>query len=157
MTTTAPDTKQGTAERWRYAGRRTNDAGRLLHEWLTPEHGTKWWKAGQETFVVGGYYDVRVTWKETGATMYGTPSFSSHSPSGQSAEWEVKDLAAVTEVKKARREASAKKDKALLDALAPLEAIAAKLIDPADMDALVAVVTRRLNQAQFRARVSRRS
>lgn len=159
MTTAAPDTKQGTAERWRYAGRRVGSRGVLRHEWHTATKGPRWWVAGRETFVVGAYYDVQVTWKdEGGATMYGTPQFSSAATADDDKRvWEVQDHAAMVEQKKGRREASAKKDKALVDALAPLEAIAAKLVDPADLDALVAVVTRRLNQAQIRALTARRT
>jgi hypothetical protein len=159
MTTTTPDDGRVT-ERWRYAGRRSNGQNELFHEWQTAEHGPKWWKVGRDLFVVGAYYDASVTWKEEGgAVLHGTPSFSSTAATDEplTAQWEVQDHSAVVENKKAKREKSARTDKRLIDALAPLEKIAAGLKDPADLDALVAIVTRRLNQAQFRSKDRRRT
>ena len=50
----------------------------------------------------------------------------------------------------AAREAKDKGDGALMEALEPLEAIAANIIDPSQLDALCMLVTRRLQQARWR-------
>jgi len=142
MTAALPET---VTEIWTFAGRRLDAKGRAHHEWIPSEGETLWFKV-TGSYVIGGRYDVQVIHHPAGGTsMRGVPTYIRPiQDTEQIAVWEAQDKASQTTAAVLRRERSAAASSELDRALGPLLTIAARMKTQAEIDALVAMVTRKI-------------
>jgi len=139
------ETTEPVVEIWTFTGRRLDSKGRVHHEWV-PSEGETLWFGVTGSYVIGGRYDVQVVHQPNGRTsMQGTPKYIRPiHDTEQIAVWEAQDKASQTTAAVLRRERSAAASSELDRTLGPVLSVAAGLKTQAEVDAFVAMVTRKI-------------
>jgi hypothetical protein len=141
-----------TTEQWTYTGIRVNRKGKRACAWLDPDGAELLFIERTADHVIGATYEATVRRQGDGLSLFGQPRFVASRDPGdpRPAVWEVQSRAARVRLMTASRERQAAKKSALDEAIAPLEAIAAKLRTEDEMVTLIAMVSRRLAVARYR-------
>lgn len=143
----------GQIETWRYMGRREGQSGTVYGSWQVPDRPRALLFKGAG-YVIGAWYDVRVTRSPEGVTMHGTPEYARTDHSDPCAEWEMADKQVQVKAHRRTLERNAKRRGAVDEALAPLLELAAVMSSSyAAQEALVGYVRHQLHQA-FAGRTS---
>ena len=150
--------REYTPELWTYGGVRKTSSGKRAAWYDASREALSYSATGTGGLVVGGVYEAQISrdgehiWRDGNSLVYQGPQ--------EDREWvaelQAADRIARTQLAAAAREKSDARTSALNDAIAPLEEIAAKFVDPADVDALALYVIRRLHEARSRARAAAR-
>ena len=149
MNEPAPGTApEPVTETWTYGGIRADKDGKKWHAWVDPAGEEHWFARTGGRMAVGSRYTARVTRRDGGISMHGTPEYAG-SQAGQetrAALWTEHTLAQ-TRIEARRAERDAARRSALDEAIAPLLELAAPLRTGAQRDALAAYVIRKLHNS----------
>jgi hypothetical protein len=134
-----------TAEQWVYAGIREG-RGQRYHAWIDPG-GEEHYYADKGRFAIGYLYDVKID-RQSSALTRTTPEFTGAigSDPDQRHAWAALDRAAQTRLAAIARERNASRQDELAELVDPLAELARKLPMPADRDALIAYIIRRVSR-----------
>jgi hypothetical protein len=140
-----------TTELWAYAGVRLGSKGRRCCAWVDPSDCMRKYIERSADHVIGARYKATVERDGDKVALFGTPEFEQkpdrYDP--KVAQWAAADRIAKTRLARLQMERSAARVDALEAALAPIEELAASYRNGADLDALVAYVSRRIHHAYF--------
>jgi hypothetical protein len=140
-----------TTERWVYAGVRIGSGGKRVCTWIDPSGHTLRYVERNADAVIGARYEATVTRDGGKCNLWGQPRFveKPDHDDPKVAEYATADRIAKIRLARAQIERSAAKIDALEAALAPIEELAASYRNQANLDALVAYVSRRIHNAYF--------
>lgn len=147
-------------ERWTYGGFAQGASTAKVAIWYDEKRTRQAFAPGKGAQpYVGGVYEVEVQHDASGEVL-SKKAAARYIGRNDDDEW-VAGIEAAAEVARvqlaaAAQERSDKRKSALDAAIEPLEEIAAKMLDPADVDALAMIITRRLHNARYRAASARR-
>jgi hypothetical protein len=147
MSGPAPGAPEPVTETWTYGGVRAGKDGKKWHAWVDPAGEEHWFaRTGSGRMAVGSCYTARVTRRDGGITLHGTPEYagSQADQAVRQALWTEHTLAQ-TRIESLRAERDAARRSALDEAIAPLLELAAPLRTGAQRDALAAYVIRKLH------------
>jgi hypothetical protein len=142
-------------EQWTYGGLHPGATSVKVAVWYDTKRERRAFKPSKGSSpVVGGVYEVEVcrTAGEVTSKKHDVRYVGRHDDDIFAARLQAEAEVARTGMALAAQERSDKRRSALDAVLEPLEKIAAGMVDPADVDALAMLVTRRLHTARHRSR-----
>jgi len=134
-------------EIWVFGGSRIDHAGRRVHAWLPSGSDDELWFKARGSYAPGTEYQVRVTRHDGTTTRHGAPVYvGRHSNDTLRVRLDAQHRAAEIRLRLTALERNDKRHAALDAALEPLCGLIRSL-PPADRDAVLAYVLRRLSRA----------